>query len=210
MLCVIRFLPQPVYKEVAAVKILNSLCMEYSNSKVYQHESWNHNGEPQFISRFNLRELQEQRRHWKTWVGAVLLHFSSSSFSHPCISGAEPDIQTWWKQSLESKKWTIFTWTWTFSFLETRSWFISFSLISPSSCLLLLPSSTLPQQIKNFARKPPECVHVGVEEHLCEGDEQVEDQPDLHHLHIGGGWQGAGDCNLKVRIWSGLSLSHFR
>ena len=47
--------------------------------------------------------------------------------------------------------------------------------------------------IKIFEGKPPECVHVGVEEHLGEGDEQVEDQPDLNHLHIGGGRQGARD-----------------
>ena len=34
-----------------------------------------------------------------------------------------------------------------------------------------------------------ETVHVGVEQHLHKGDHQGEDQVDIYHLDIGGGWQ---------------------
>ena len=39
----------------------------------------------------------------------------------------------------------------------------------------------------------PEGIHVGMKKHLHEGDEEVEDQPDLNHLHIGRGRQGLAD-----------------
>ena len=35
----------------------------------------------------------------------------------------------------------------------------------------------------------PECVHVCVYQHHNEGVEQVKQQPDIHHLHVGGLWQ---------------------
>ena len=47
------------------------------------------------FSRFHLSRWQEQRRRWKTSVCAVSLHFPSSSFSHPCNAGAEPDTPYW-------------------------------------------------------------------------------------------------------------------
>ena len=35
----------------------------------------------------------------------------------------------------------------------------------------------------------PECVHVGVYQHHNEGVEQVKQEPDIHHLHVGGLWK---------------------
>ena len=32
----------------------------------------------------------------------------------------------------------------------------------------------------------PQCIHVGVNEHHNEGIKQVEQQPHIHHLHVGG------------------------
>ena len=32
----------------------------------------------------------------------------------------------------------------------------------------------------------PESVHVGVDEHNHEGEDEVEQEPDIHHLHVGG------------------------
>ena len=31
---------------------------------------------------------------------------------------------------------------------------------------------------------PPEVIHVGVKQDLKKGDEEVEDEPDLHHLYV--------------------------
>ena len=40
-------------------------------------------------------------------------------------------------------------------------------------------------------------VHPCVKQHLHEGDGLGEDQPDIHHLHIGGGGKGARDTDKE-------------
>ena len=35
----------------------------------------------------------------------------------------------------------------------------------------------------------PERVHVGVDQHLDEREQEVEDQPDVDHFNVGGLWQ---------------------
>ena len=137
------------YLSLWNINILDGLCVENSNSKVYKSEHWEKS--EQKLSRFNLRGWQGQHRRWKTSAVAVWRRFSNSSFWHPCNAGAEPENPSWKDvfEMLEMKASRLFTSTWTFSFLDTRSLSIfecrSFSLISPSSCLLLLPSSTLQQ-----------------------------------------------------------------
>ena len=49
-------------------------------------------------------------------------------------------------------------------------------------------------QCGEYKQGAPEAVHVGVQQHLQEGDEEVEDQPDLDHLHVGGEGQRGRDC----------------
>ena len=39
----------------------------------------------------------------------------------------------------------------------------------------------------------PEAVHVCVDEDFDEGEEQVEDQPDVDHLHVGRLWHVVRD-----------------
>ena len=43
----------------------------------------------------------------------------------------------------------------------------------------------------------PTGVHPSVKQHLDEGDHQGEDEPDIHHLHIGGGGKGARDTDKE-------------
>jgi hypothetical protein len=47
------------------------------------------------------------------------------------------------------------------------------------------PGHTVPFHISH-------CVHDGVKEDLCEGDEQVEDEPDVNQLDIGRLREGVG------------------
>ena len=51
-------------------------------------------------------------------------------------------------------------------------------------------------------------VHPGVHQHLNEGDHQREDQPDIHHLHIGSSGERSRDTDecqlhLNTRGWGG-------
>ena len=42
-------------------------------------------------------------------------------------------------------------------------------------------------------------VDQGLEDDLEEGDHQVEDEPDVHHLDVGGPREGVGDADEERR-----------
>ena len=45
----------------------------------------------------------------------------------------------------------------------------------------------------------PDSIHVGMEQHHYEGVEQVEQQPGIHHLHVGGLGQAVTDVDEHRR-----------